>query len=278
MSNSKLPTKQNESEMSFFEHLDELRSHLKRAALLTLVIAVVVFVMGDFIFKHFILAPTGGKFLSYRAICWLSETVGLADRLCMVPPDFTFDTRQMGETFFVHIRTSIILALAAAFPFIFREIWMFVKPGLLDNEAKSAKGVVGVASALFMAGVLFGYFIVTPFAVKFLVGYELAGITNNTPTLESYVNYVLIFMIPTGIVFQLPLVVYYLAKIGLISDEFMKTYRRQAFLFIIILAAIITPPDVVTQFLIAVPIYGLYEASISIARKQYAKYQKSVNG
>ena len=278
MSNSKLPTKQNENEMTFFEHLDELRSHLKRSVVVTAVIAVIVFVMGDLIFKHFILTPTSPKFLTYRAMCWFSELVGLGDKLCMTPPDFEFDTRQMGETFFVHIRTSIILALAAAFPFIFREVWLFIKPGLLENEAQSAKGVVAVSSALFMSGVLFGYFVVTPFAVKFLIGYELAGITNNSPTLESYVNYVIVFMIPTGIVFQLPLVVYYLAKIGLVTPEFMKTYRRQAFLFIIILAAIITPPDVVTQFLIAIPIYALYEASISIARKQHEKYQKSIDG
>jgi len=276
MSTTNKPVKIEEKEMSFFDHLDELRSHLVRAVLVTVVIAVIVFAMGDFIFDKFIFGPSKASFPSYRFICWFSDVVGLGDKLCMTPPEFEIDPRGIGETFFVHIRTSIILGLAAAFPFIFREIWLFVKPGLLENESKSARGVVAIASALFMMGVLFGYFIVAPFAIKFLVGYELAGVTNSSPSLESYTSYIIVFMIPTGIVFQLPLVVYYLSKIGLVSPDFMRAYRRQAFLFIIVLAAIITPPDVITQFLIAVPIYGLYEVSIFIAERQYAKYQKSL--
>jgi len=263
-------------EMSFFDHLDELRSHLKRSALVTVSIAILVFLSGDFIFTHFIYGPTKPNFLSYRFMCWFSNIVGLGDRICMTPPAFEFDTKDMGETFFVHIKTSFILGLAAAFPFVFREIWLFVKPGLHEHESKSAQGVVGVASGLFLFGVLFGYFVIAPFAVKFLIGYEIAGVTNDSPILASYVNYLLVFMIPTGIVFQLPLVVFYLAKIGLITDVFMRTYRRHAFLFIIVLAAIITPPDVVTQFLIAVPIYGLYEVSIGIAERQGKKYQESL--
>jgi len=270
------PTKNTEKEMSFFDHLDELRSHLVRAVLVTLGVAVVVFVMGDLIFEHFIYGPTKPGFLSYRFMCWLSNSVGLGDNLCMTPPEFEFDTKDMGESFFVHIKTSFILGLAAAFPIIFREIWLFVRPGLHENEAKAAGGVVGVASLLFLFGVLFGYFIIAPFAIKFLIGYEIGGVSNSSPTLASYVNYILVFMIPTGIVFQLPLVVFYLAKIGLITPEFMRTYRKHAFLAIIILAAIITPPDVITQFLIAIPIYGLYEASISIAERQHKKYQKSL--
>ncbi len=273
---SKLDQPQEGKEMSFFDHLDELRGHIVRSVIVTLVVAVVVFILGDFIFQHFIFGPRNPNFISYRVMCWFSNAVGLSDSLCMTPPEFKFDTREMGETFFVHIKTSVILGLAAAFPFIFREIWLFVKPGLHEHEAKSVRGVVGIASGLFLLGVLFGYFVIAPFAVKFLVGYELAGVINDTPTLASYVNYIIIFLIPTGIVFQLPLVVFYLSRMGLLSAEFMRNYRKQAFLGIIVLAAIITPPDVVTQFLIAIPIYGLYEISIYIAEKQYAKYQKSL--
>lgn len=275
MSNN-TPTKNTEKEMSFFEHLDELRSHLMRSVMVTVGIAVIVFVMGDLIFEYFLYGPTKSNFLSYRFMCWFSNSVGLGDRMCMTPPVFEFDTKDMGESFFVHLKTSFILGLAVAFPFVFREIWLFVKPGLHEHEAKSARGVVGVASGLFLIGVLFGYFVIAPFAVKFLIGYEIGGVSNDTPTLSSYVNYILMFMIPTGILFQLPLVVFYLAKIGLISPEFMRSYRRHAFLFIIVLAAIVTPPDAVTQFLIAVPIYGLYEVSIGIAERQYKKYQASL--
>lgn len=276
MSDKNTPVKSSEKEMSFFEHLDELRSHLKRSALVTVTIAVLVFLAGDFIFLNFIFGPTKPGFLSYRFMCWVSNIVGLGDRMCMVPPVFKFDPKDMAETFFVHIKTSFILGFAAAFPFIFREIWLFVKPGLHEHESRSARGVVAVASGLFLFGVLFGYFVIAPFAVKFLIGYEIAGISNDSPSLASYVNYLLVFMIPTGIIFQLPLVVFYLAKIGLITPEFMRTYRRHAFLGIIVLAAIITPPDVITQFLIAVPIYALYEVSIGIAERQSKKYQKSL--
>ncbi len=276
MSKPDQPQVSKEKEMSFFDHIDELRGHIMRSVIVTAVIAALVFAFGDWIFTHFIFGPRNANFPSYRFMCWASGAMGMGDKLCMTPPEFTFDTRELGETFFVHIRTSIVLGLAVAFPFVFREVWLFIKPGLLENESKSAKGVVGVASTLFLLGVLFGYFIVAPFAIKFLVGYDLAGVTNNTPTLASYVNYIIIFLIPTGIVFQLPLVVFYLSRMGLVSADFMRDYRRQAFLSIIILAAIITPPDVVTQFLIAVPIYGLYEVSIFIAEKQYAKYQKGL--
>jgi len=273
---SNTPTKGTEKEMSFFEHLDELRSHLFRSVLVTFGIATLVFVMGDFIFDKFIYGPKKPDFLSYRFMCWFSNAVGLGDRMCMTPPKFEFDPRVMGETFFVHIKTSIMLGLAAAFPFVFREIWLFVRPGLHEHEAKAASGVVGVASGLFLLGVLFGYFVISPFAVKFLIGYEIGGVVGDTPSLASYVNYLLMFMIPTGILFQLPLVVFYLAKMGLITPEFMRTYRRHAFLFIIVLAAIVTPPDAITQFLIAVPIYGLYEISIGIAERQHKKYQESL--
>jgi len=278
MSNN-TPAKNTEKEMSFFDHLDELRSHLMRAVLVTLVIAVVVFILGDFIFDYFIKGPTEPNFLSYRVICWLSNAVGLGDSMCMTPPEMTLKPIAMGETFFVHIKISLMLGLAAAFPFVFREIWLFVSPGLHQHEAKAARGVVGVASALFLFGVSFGYFIIAPFAVKFLVGYTLGldgGVSSNEPSLASYVNYLLMFMIPTGILFQLPLVVFYLAKAGLITPEFMRSYRRHAFLFIIVLAAVVTPPDAVTQFLIAVPIYGLYEISIKIAERQHKKYQASL--
>ncbi len=273
---SNTPAKNTEKEMSFFEHLDELRSHLMRSVMVTVGIAVIVFVMGDLIFEHFLYGPTKSNFLSYRFMCWLSNALGLGDKMCMTPPVFEFDTKDMGESFFVHIKTSFILGLAAAFPFVFREIWLFVKPGLHQHEAKAAGGVVGVASALFLLGVLFGYFIIAPFAVKFLIGYEIGGVSNDSPTLSSYVNYILMFMIPTGVLFQLPLVVFYLAKIGLVTPDSMRKYRRHAFLFIIILAAIVTPPDAVTQFLIAMPIYGLYEISINIAERQHKKYQESL--
>ena len=166
-----------------------------------------------------------------------------------------------------------------AFPYILWEVWRFVKPGLYDNEKRAARGFVLICSFLFLSGVLFGYFVIAPFAIKFLASYDIGAI--NAPTLESYVNYMVLFTLPTGIIFQLPVLVYFLTKIGLIDAEFMRTYRRHAIVLILILSAMITPPDVITQFLIGIPLFFLYELSINVARrvkKQEEEAEKKEQG
>ena len=165
------------------------------------------------------------------------------------------------------ITVSLYLGLVASFPYIFYEFWKFIKPGLYDKEIKIANRLIGVTSLLFILGVSFGYYIIAPFAITFLGSYSVGTEATNSPTLSSYVNYLTMFTIPVGLAFELPIVVYFLAKIGLVGPEIMKKFRREAFLVIFIVAAVITPPDALTQILVGIPMYILYEISITVAAR-----------
>lgn len=253
--------KKDPDEMSFLEHLEVLRWHILRALASIVIVAVAVFIAKDFVFDTVILGPTKKSFPTYQWIC------GLADNLCFYPEGLEIITRDISEQFLSHIKVSIWLGLIVAFPYVFYEFWKFVKPGLYDKERKSARGVVFVCSTLFLMGVIFGYFIISPFAITFLSTYSVSSDVLNTTTLTSLVNSMTMFTIPTGLIFELPIVVFFLAKVGLITSSFMKKYRRHAIVIILLAAAIITPPDVITQFLIGIPLYMLYEAGIVIARR-----------
>jgi len=249
--------KSRSKEMSFLDHLEELRWHLIRAVASILVIAIVVFVMKDFIFSKIVFAPKNAGFLTYRVFCSIN------DLLCFSPPDFTVQAFKIEEQFVTHIKVSAILGFVASFPYVFYEIRSFVKPGLYKNEIKAARGIVWICSTLFLLGVLFGYFIIAPFALTFLTSYDLGG-TIAQPTLTSYVNNMAMYTLPTGIIFELPVIMFMLAKIGLVTSKDLKSYRRIAIVVILIVSAIITPPDLMTQLLISFPLYGLYEISIYI--------------
>ena len=258
--------KQEEAEMSFLDHLEELRWHLMRAVSSIVIFALVIFSAKDFVFHHIIFGPKRADFVFYRFSCRISKSLGLGERLCLEPPEFDFVTPGFGELFITHLKVSLVLGIAISMPYIFWEIWRFIKPGLLPKEKKAARGFVFISSSLFISGLCFGYFIIAPFAVSFLAGYEIEGV-KATPALASYVSYLTMFTIPTGIVFQLPIVVYFLSKVGLMTPEFMRRYRRHAFIMILILAAAITPPDMITQLLIGIPLYFLYEISIVISKR-----------
>ncbi len=259
-----------QKEMSILDHLDELRKHLIRSVLAIIVTAIVVFLFKDFVFDNLILGPKSKDFVTYRVFCQLSEM------LCFSPPEFNLITRQLGETFVTHMKISLYLGLIISFPYVFYQFWLFLKPALYPNEQKAAGGVVFICSLLFIFGILFGYLIIAPFAVTFLVGYTINGVTN-APTLTSYVSYLIMFTIPTGIVFELPVIIYFLSKLGLVTPKTMKTYRKHAVIIILILASIITPPDPMTMFMIAMPLYGLYEISIFISARVERKLKKAEN-
>ncbi len=253
-------------EMTFLDHLEELRWHIVRAVAALLVFAITVFMFKTFVFEEIIFAPKHSDFWTYRFICSLSEL------MCFGPPEFDLITRELGEQFFVHIKVSMWLGFILASPYVFWEVWRFIRPGLYDTERRAASGLVLICSLLFLTGVLFGYFVISPFAITFLAGYQVGADAISSPTLASFVNYMTMFTLPVGFIFELPILVYFLARIGLLSAEFMKTYRRHAIIVILLLAAIITPPDVLTQFLIGIPIFILYEISIVIARRTQQKY------
>ncbi len=267
LGSKELTTGKTEGEMSFLDHVEELRWHLVRAVLSIVIFGIAVFVAGDYIFENIILAPKEKSFATYQFICGLSES------LCFYPPQFKLITRELGEQFFVHMKVAFFLGLIISFPYIFWEIWRFVKPGLYDEERKAARGIVFICSTLFMLGVLFGYYVIAPFAITFLASYNVGA--ESAPTLASYVSYMTMFTLPTGFVFELPIIVYFLSKVGLIGPQFLRTYRRHAIVIILLLAAIITPPDVITQFLIGIPLFILYEVSIVISARVAKKKEET---
>jgi sec-independent protein translocase protein TatC len=245
--------------MGFLDHLEELRWHIIRAGLSVLFFAVLALIFQNQIFEYIIFAPKKADFPTYRLFCAISEAT------CFSPPELQLITRELGEQFFMGITVSLYLGFIISFPYIFYEFWKFIKPGLYDNEVKVASRLIGVVAFLFILGVCFGYFVIAPFAITYLGNYTVGTEAINSPTLSSYVNYLTMFTIPVGISFELPVIVYFLAKLGIVGPDMMKKYRREAFLVIFIVAAIITPPDALTQILVGIPMYLLYEVSIRVA-------------
>ena len=254
-------TEDESKEMGFLDHLEELRWHVIRAGIAVIVIAIVALVFQNEVFEYIIYAPKKPNFITYKVFCAISEAT------CFSPPELQLITRELGEQFFMGITVSLYLGLVVAFPYIFYEFWKFIKPGLYEQEIKIANRLIGVTSFLFILGVCFGYYIIAPFAITFLGSYTVGTEAINSPTLASYVNYLTMFTIPVGLAFELPIVVYFLAKLGIIGPAIMKKFRREAFLVIFIIAAIITPPDALTQILVGIPMYILYEISITVAAR-----------
>ena len=252
--------------MSFLDHLEELRWHILRSLTAISVFGIVLFLNQEWMFKVLIFGPSRQDFITYRALCSFSKSLGLGDTMCFAATEVNLQTIGFAEPFVTSMWVSFVVGLVLAAPYVLWEIWRFVSPGLLPKEQKAATGAVFICSFLFLLGVVFGYFFMAPFAINFLIGYTIPGVTN-VPTLNSYINYMVMFTLPLGLVFELPVVVYILARIGLITAADMRAFRRQAIVVILIVAGIITPPDVVSQMFVTIPLYALYEISIIIARR-----------
>jgi len=252
---------QNVNEMSFFEHLEALRWHIIRALCSILIFGVVIFLAKDFVFRQVILGPCSPDFITYRLFCqWLPD-------FCFYPGELQIITRDIQEQFMSHVQVSMSLGLILAFPYVFYEFWKFIKPGLYKNEIRAARGIVLICSLLFLTGVAFGFFIVAPIAITFLSTYSVSDQVSNTTTLSSLVNSMTMFTLPMGLVFELPVIMYFLAKIGLITYDFLSKYRRHAVVIIAIVAAVITPPDAITMMMVGIPLYILYEASMIVVKR-----------
>jgi sec-independent protein translocase protein TatC len=265
-----------DKEMSFMDHLEELRWHIIRSLVAIAIGGIVLFVFHDWYFNTVILGPASNDFVSYKWFCDLSKTIGAGEALCMTLPDFKIQAVAFAEQFITTIKLCFIGGFVISFPFVFYEIWKFVAPGLYPKERAATKGVVFVCSMLFLMGILFGFFIVAPFAINFLMGFTASDTVANNPTLSSFVLYMVMFTLPAGLIFELPIVVYFLAKMGIVTPEGMRKYRRHSVIGILLLAAILTPPDVITQFLIGIPLYILYEISILVAARMAKKYQQDL--
>lgn len=263
------------SEMTFFDHLDALRGHLFRSAIVIAIFAFVAFIYKSFIFDDVILALQHQDFWTYRMSCKISHFLHLGDRLCLGSKlEFILINYKMAGQFMTHMIVACISGIILAFPYILYEFWRFLKPALQAKERSVAKKFVFIGSGLFMIGVVFGYYIIAPLTVQFLGNYHVSQAVHNNISLGSYISTVTMIVITAGIVFELPLLVYFLARIGLVGPDLMKSYRKHSIVAILFISAIITPPNVASQVLVAFPLLILYEISIVIARKVENEYHK----
>jgi sec-independent protein translocase protein TatC len=254
------------AEMSFLDHLEVLRWHLVRSAIAILLFMGLAFVFKGFVFDEIILAPQSSEFLTYRLFCDLSHWLELGNKLCFEDISFSLINIAMSGQFTTHILVSAIAGFILAFPYLLIEIWRFISPGLKKTEKRSAIALVFWGSVLFMFGVLFGYFVIAPLSVQFLGNYTVSSSVSNSISLNSYISTLTSIVIACALVFQLPIIVYFLSKVGLITPQLMKVYRRHSIVIVLILSAIITPPDITSQILVAIPLVFLYEVSIIISR------------
>jgi sec-independent protein translocase protein TatC len=253
-------------EMSFLDHLEALRWHLMRSAAVLMTLATVLFFFKEFLFDDVLLAPKSQGFLTYRVLCHLSHLLHMGDDLCITVSPFTLISTDISAQFTTHMWVAFIAGLVVGFPYVVWELWRFIKPALHEKERKFARGIVFYTSFLFLTGVLFGYYIITPMTVNFLGSYQVSEQVKNTITLDSFISTVTTMTLITGLVFELPIVVYFLTKLGILNPGFMRTYRRHAVVIILIIAAVITPTsDATTLIMVAFPLYILYEISIFVS-------------
>ncbi|GHB37551.1 twin-arginine translocase subunit TatC [Mongoliitalea lutea] len=259
--------------MSFLDHLEQLRWHLLRSVAAILIFTIIAFLAKSIVFGQIILGPSRVDFFTYRMLCQLAEIFN-TPVLCITELPFILQSRQMTGQFSMHITSSLVVGIIASFPYIFWEVWRFISPGLYAKERQAARGAVFFVSLLFFLGTLFGYYILTPISVNFLANYQLDPTISNEFDITSYVGTLSMLVLASAIMFQLPMVIYFLSMSGLVSAAMLKTYRRHSIIVILILAAVITPPDVISQILIAMPILVLYEAGIQIAKRLEKKRAK----
>jgi len=264
-----------QAEMSFLEHLEILRWHIIRSVLAILIFAIVAFVMKDLIFDTIILHPRLPDFWTNRMLAKLGDLVGSeALKINQVP--LKMQSIRIAGQFSMHIWTSIIAGFIVASPVVFYEFWRFIKPALYEKEKKYAGGAVIYTSILFMLGVLFGYFLIVPLSIHFLGTYEVSPDVENMINLKSYIGSVTSITLASGVVFLIPIFSYFLSKVGLITPEFMKTYRKHSYVVMLLLSAVITPPDIFSQIMVCFPLVFLYEIGIMISRRVVKKREKQL--
>jgi sec-independent protein translocase protein TatC len=253
-------------EMSFWDHLTELRKRLIRMVLAWLVMTVVAFINSRFIFDKILLAPKDTDFITYRWLCKLGELIHV-DSLCLPPMSLSIINLNLSGQFMTDMTVSMFGGLILAFPIIIFQLWQFIMPALYVTERRYARQAVFIMSFLFIIGVLFSYYFMVPWTLNFLGTYQVSSMVANQISLSSYISTVTSTILSVGVVFELPVVVYVLAKIGIITPEFLKKNRKYSFVIILIVAAIITPPDVFSQMMVTIPLYSLYEISILVAKR-----------
>lgn len=256
------------TEMSFLQHLEELRWHLVRSSIVIVVFGIAAFCLNDFLFDTIIFGPLRQDFISYKALCSLGYRIGAGDVMCMVVKPAHLQTLSASEQFFNHMWISLLCGLILGFPFVLWELWKFIRPALKNQEIGPVKIFVVIASILFLIGIFFGYFLLFPMSYNFLINYQVSssGIVQTQNTFDDYISLISTMTLVSGIIFEMPVLVYFLTRMTLLTPQFMRKYRKHAVIIILIAAAVITPsPDVTSQMLVAVPMYLLYELSVFVS-------------
>lgn len=266
-----------EKEMSFLGHLEELRWHLVRSAAAIFIVAIVLFYFQEYVYNEFLIAHINPDFVTYRLFCDFFTFFGAESYFCSLNFPETLQVLKLTDQLMNSIWSSFILGIIIAFPYLLWEVWRFISPGLSKDEIKKSRGFIFIASFLFFIGVLFSFYVIAPISINFLYNYQISDKLVNQFTMGSHIGLVTNMLLGVSIMFELPVIIYFLTKIGLITPTFLKSYRRHALVLVLILAAIITPPDVASQVVVAIPVLILYEISIKVSKRVLKRQQKNAN-
>lgn len=253
-------------EMSFWDHIDALRGHLFRSVVAILVFSILAFLNREIVFGKIILAPKESDFITNQLLCQLGKWLKLSS-LCI--GEYTIDIININVSgqFTTHITISFFAGLILAFPYVIWEIWRFLQPALYENEKKHSRGAVLAMSLLFIAGVLFGYYVIIPLTLNFFGTYQVSANVVNQIALSSYISTFVSVIFSIGVVFELPIFIFFLSKVGIVTPAFLKRSRKYMFVLILTISAIITPPDIFSQILVSLPMIALYELSIVLSAR-----------
>lgn len=255
------------AEMSFVDHLEALRGHLFRSVLAIVIGGIIVAVYNDFFVRKVLMGPTHGDFPTYAWLCKAGRSLGMGDALCMKIMDVKMQSTSVSGQFSMFFTVLVIGGIIISFPYIFWEFWRFIRPALTKKELNKTRGVIFWVSLLFFAGVFFGYFVIAPYTVNFFANFQLDKNIENQWTIESYIDTLIPLILGTGLAFQLPLVMFFLSKIGLVTPSFLRSARKYAIVIILVVAGVITPPDVISQIIVTMPLILLYEVSIWLSAR-----------
>ena len=257
------------NEMSCLDHLEELRWLLVRSTSAIIIMAIATYILNEcfnnFIFEDIIFAPTRADFFTYTYFCELSHQIGFADSICITELPFIIQNTDMEGQINIFIWTCITAGFILAFPYILWELWKFISPALYEKERKNVSVFIFVASILFFLGVLFGFYVIIPMSINFCATFSVSKMIQNQFTIDSYIGMMKTSVIASGLFFELPIIIYFLTKLGLVTPSFLRKYRKYSVVIVLIIAAIVTPPDVVSQIIVAIPMLLIYEASIFIS-------------
>lgn len=267
-------TNTGKSEMTFVEHLEVLRTHLFRCAIATAIGAIFMAIYNDFVVQRILLGPTRSDFPTYTYLCKLSNYFGFGNKFCMKEIHLEMQSNTITGQFDVYLDVIVIGGFIIAFPYILWQFWKFVKPALNSKELNNSRGVIFWVSLLFFIGIMFGYFVLSPYTINFFANFSLDSKIKNIPTISSYFNTVLPLTLGCGLAFQLPLILFFLAKVGIVSATSLKAFRKYAILIIVVLTGIITPPDMFSQIICSIPLVILYEVGILVCRRVEKKQIK----